>query len=150
MPFARKIAQLRTAKKSMTRFIGQSALNNSHIIEDAITEDQLYDQGIDGLGRSLGSYAPFTVQFKRTIASRLGRDTRIDHITLRDTGDFHKSIKVKLQRDGLKIESQPQKDDTNLIDEYGEAILFLTPENLDDFRNNFLLDDLRASIRAAL
>ena len=150
MPFKRKIAQLRRVKKSITRFIGESALKNSHIIEDAIKEDQLYEQGIDGLGRSLGSYAPFTIQFKTTLAGRLGRDTRIDHITLRDTGAFHKSIKVKLQRDGLKIESEPQKEDANLLEKFGEAILFLTPENFDDFQKNFLLDDLRASIRAGL
>lgn len=150
MPFARKIAQLRTVKKSITRFIGKSALRNENIITEAITEDQMFDKGIDGLGRSLGSYAPRTIQYKTTIAGRLGRSTRIDHITLRDTGAFHKSVAVKLQSDGLKIESDPQKEDTNLIDEFGEEILFLTPENLDDFQKNYLLDDLRDSIRAAL
>lgn len=150
MPFARKISQLRRVKKNITRFIGESALKNENIITEAITEDQLFEQGIDGLGRSLGSYAPRTIQYKTTLAGRLGRSTRIDHITLRDTGAFHKSVKVKLQSDGLKIESEPQKEDTNLIDEFGEEILFLTPENLDDFQKNYLLDDLRASIRAAL
>ena len=150
MPFARKIAQLRTLKRSITRFIGQSALKNSHIIEDAIKQDQLFEKGIDGLGRSLGSYAPSTIQYKTTLAGRLGNSTRIDHITLKDTGAFYESIKVKLQRDGLKIESEPQKEDTNLLEQFGEEILFLTPENFDDFQKNFLLDDLRTSIRAGL
>lgn len=110
----------------------------------------MYEKGIDGFGKSLGQYSPFTKQFKNTIAGRLGRDTRSDHITLRDTGEFHRSIRVRLQRDGIKIDSDPIKEDTNLLVEYGEEILFLTEENLTEFRNIYLKNDLINSIRAAL
>ena len=150
MSFKNKISQIRQVKRRLNDFIGQSALKNSNIIEDAIAQDQLFEKGIDGLRRTLGQYAPSTIQFKRTIAGALGRSTRTDHITLKDTGAFHKSIKVKLGSDGLTIDSDPVKEDTNLLDEFGEEILFLTEENLNDFRHNFLLDDLRTSIRAAL
>ena len=150
MPFKKKISQLRQIKKNLNRFIGESVLKNRNIIEDAITEDQMWEKGIDGFGKALGKYSPFTEQFKKTIAGRLGRDTRSDHITLRDTGAFHSSIKVRLQRDGIKIDSDPVKDDTNLLVEYGEEILFLTEENLTEFRDIYLKDDLIKSIRAAL
>ncbi|MGR3177516.1 MAG: hypothetical protein ACUZ8E_05630 [Candidatus Anammoxibacter sp.] len=150
MLFKNKISQLKQIKKNLNRFIGESALRHSNIIEDFITEDQLFERGIDGLGKSLGQYSPFTKQFKDTIAGRLGRNTRSDHITLRDTGDFHRSIKVKLQRDGIKIESDPIKEDTNLLTEFGEEILFLTEENLTEFRNVLLKDDLIRNIKAAL
>ena len=102
------------------------------------------------MGRGLGEYSDFTKQIKSTIAGALGRDTRIDHITLRDTGAFHESIKVKLTSEGVEITSQPQKEDTNLIDEFGEEILFLNEENKNAFIQDILLDDLRKSIRAAL
>ena len=150
MSIDKKIKELQTLSKNLKKFVGESALRHHNFIEDAITEDQLYNQGIDGLGRSLGDYAPFTKEFKRTIAGQLGRDTRVDHITLRDTGDFHNSIKVSLERDGIKINSEPQKDDTNLLDEFGEEILCLTDENLEEFIQQFLKDDLRKDISNAL
>ena len=150
MGFDRKIKQLNSVKRNMGRFIGESALRNRNILEDAITEDQLYGKGEDGLGRSLGEYSNFTKNFKTTIAGQLGRDTRIDHITLRDTGEFHESVKVKLTSKGILIDSQPQKEDTNLIDEFGEEILFVNDENLDGFIRPFLVDDIRKDIRAAL
>ena len=150
MPFDKKIKQLTAIKNNLGKFIGESALRNNNLLEDAITEDQLFNKGEDGLGRSLGEYSDFTKQFKSTIAGQLGRDTRIDHITLRDTGEFHQSIKVKLTSKGIEITSKPQKEDTNLIDEFGEEILFVNEENLNEFIRPHLLDDLRKDIRKRL
>jgi len=150
MSFDKKINQIKGVRKNINRFIDKSVGENAHIIEDNITEDQLHDKGEDGLGRSLGQYSDFTKQFKNTIAAQLGRDNRSDHITLKDTGEFYESIKVTLSSRGVEISSRPQKDDTNLIDEFGEEILFLNEENLEAFRQDILLDDLRKSIRAAL
>ncbi len=144
MPFKRKISQLRRLIKNLDRFIGESALKNSNIIEDAITEDQLFEKGIDGLGNRLFPYSPVTVGIKRL------KGQPSDRTTLRDTGAFHKSIKVKLQRDGLLIDSDPIKEKTDLLEVYGEGILFLTEENFNDFKNNYLRDDLIKNIRAAL
>ena len=144
MPFQKKISQLTKIKKNLNRFIGESALRHSNIIEDSITEEQLFEKGIDGLGKSLPSYSPVTVQLKKL------KGQPFDRTTLRDTGEFHSSIKVKLQRDGIKIESDPIKEDTNLLEVYGEEILFLTEENLTEFRNVLLKDDLIKNIRAAL
>ncbi len=151
MPFDKKIKQLQFIEKNLDKFIGESALRHSNVLEDAITEDQLFDKGEDGLGRSLGEYTPFTKFFKSTIAGQLGRNTRIDHITLRDTGEFHESVKVKITSKGeVEITSQPQKEDTNLIDEFGKEILFVNDENLNGFIRPLLLDDLRKDIRKAL
>lgn len=144
MLFDKQISKLRQIKKNLNRFIGQSALKNSNIIEDSITEDQLFEKGIDGFGKKLARYTPVTVQIKKL------KGQPFDRTTLRDTGEFHSSIKVKLQRDGIKIDSDPVKEDTNLITEYGEEILFLTEENLTEFRDIYLKDDLTNSIRAAL
>jgi hypothetical protein len=65
-----------------------------------------------------------------------GGDRRIDHITLIDTGEFYRSFKVSLSPDyDLLITSQPQKEDTNLIEQFGEDIIGLTDESLDKLRS---------------
>lgn len=151
MPFDRKIKQFKDIQKNINKFIAKSVNDNANVIIDNIVEDQMYDKGEDGLGRSLGEYSNFTKEFKTTIAGQLGRDTKVDHITLRDTGAFHESINIKQTSKGIEIISDPIKDDgTNLLDEFGEEILFLSDDNLDAFIQTILLDDLRRDIRAAL
>jgi len=93
-------------------------------IIDLNTEEQLFEQGIDSLGASLGDYTDFT----KTVKSIKGQ--RIDHITLEDTGEFHKSFAIKVQNGGFLITADGQKEDTNLLEEYGKEILGLTDENL--------------------
>ena len=92
-------------------------------IIDLNTEEQLFEKGIDSLGASLGEYTDFTKAVKRI------KGQRIDHITLEDTGAFYKSFAVKVQNGGFLIVADGQKEDTNLLEEYGKEILGLTDEN---------------------
>lgn len=85
---------------------------------------QLMSQGVDSLGVSLGKYSPFTVQVK------LSKNQRIDHITLKDTGEFYESWDIKPFLKGFIINAQGQKDDDNLFEIYGKDILGLTDENI--------------------
>ncbi len=89
----------------------------------------MFERGIDGFGIRLRPYSLKTVWIKK------GKNQPTDRTTLRDTGAFHKSIKVKLQRGGIFINSDPIKEKTNLLEVYGEAILFLTEENFNEFKN---------------
>lgn len=150
MSFSKKINELNNVKRNLDKFIGESVLRNKHVLEDNITEDQLFEKGEDGQGNPLGEYADSTKFFKETIAGQLGRSTRSDHITLKDTGEFYKSIEVKLTSKGMEIIADAQKEDTNLLDEFGKAILFVNEENLEAFKRPILLDDVRDNIRAAL
>ena len=93
-------------------------------IIDLNTEEQLFEKGIDSFGASLGDYTDFT----KTVKSIKGQ--RIDHITLEDTGEFYKSFAIKVQNGGFLITADGQKEDTNLLEEYGKEILGLTDENL--------------------
>lgn len=88
------------------------------------TEDQLWSDGVDSLGNDLGDYQPVTVDIKRS------KGQRTDHITLKDTGEFYDSFKVTVQKDSFTINADPQKDDTNLFDEFGIDIVGLTDENM--------------------
>lgn len=93
-------------------------------IIDLNTEEQLFEQGIDSLGVSLGEYSDFTKAVKKV------KGQRLDHITLEDTGEFYKSFAIKVQNGGFLIVADGQKDDTNLFEEYGKEILGLTDESL--------------------
>ena len=93
-------------------------------IIDLNTEEQLFEKGIDSLGASLGDYSDFTKVVKGI------KGQRIDHITLEDTGDFYKSFAIKVQNGGFLIVADGQKEDTNLLEEYGKEVLGLTDENL--------------------
>lgn len=150
MPFDKKIKEFRFIEKNLSKFIGKSALRHKNILEDAITEDQLFEKGEDGQGNPLGEYSNVTKFFKDNLAGGLGRSTRSDHITLKDTGVFYESVEVKLTSKGIEIIADTQKDDNDLVEQFGEAILFINDENLDDFIRPILLDDLRKEFRAVL
>jgi hypothetical protein len=105
---------------------------------DMNTEDQLYDKGIDSLGRSLGDYAPFTVEKKKA------KGQRYDHITLNDTGAFYDSWVVVVSRDAFTIDA----DDSSLYDEplfqvWGNDVAGLTDENMDVLRDYLIENYLR-------
>lgn len=84
---------------------------------------QLYNLGIDSEGNSLGEYSPYTIQFK------VDKGQRFDHITLKDTGDFYETFKVKPNKKGFELVANPNKDDDNLFEIYGKEIVGLTDEN---------------------
>ncbi len=87
---------------------------------------QLYDKGINSDGVSLsavrpnGGYTSFTINIKRK------KNQRTDHVTLRDSGEFYNSFKINASNDFFEIDADPNKDTTNLFDEWGEDILGLT------------------------
>ena len=87
------------------------------------TTSQLYNLGIDAEGDSLGEYSPYTIQFK------VDKGQRFDHITLKDTGDFYETFKVKPNKKGFELTANPNKDDDNLFEIYGKEIVGLTKDN---------------------
>ena len=90
--------------------------------------EQMYEGGIDSEGNSLGQYAQITVSYWKPLARSLGNDGRTDHITLKDTGEFYKSFRIKLENDGFKITANAIKEDTDLAQVYPD-VLGLTKES---------------------
>lgn len=84
---------------------------------------QLYELGVDSEGNSLGEYSPYTIQFK------IEDGQRFDHVTLKDTGDFYETFKVKPNKKGFELMANPNKDDDNLFEIYGKEIVGLTKDN---------------------
>lgn len=95
------------------------------------TDSQLYDKGVDADGVPIGQYSPFTVDYKQSIAGRLGNDTRTDHITLKDTGDFYRSFRFVPLSNGFEITADTDKGGgDDLAEMYGRKILGLTDESI--------------------
>jgi len=99
-------------------------------IIDLNTEEQLFEKGIDSLGASLGDYAATTIEGTSSFEGKKDKGQRFDHITLKDTGEFYKSFAIKVQNGGFLITADPNKDDTNLFDDFGKEVVGLTDENL--------------------
>lgn len=94
------------------------------LIIDLNTIDQLYNQGVDSRGVSLGDYTAYTKSLKQQ------KGEIYDHITLKDTGEFYNSFRIIFTGDALQIIANPIKDDTNLFKEFGIDIVGLTEDSM--------------------
>ena len=68
------------------------------------------------------AYKPFTIAIKK----EKGQPT--DRVTLKDTGEFHRSIFVKFEGDKIIIDSDNDLRD-KLVKKYGATIFGLTKQN---------------------
>lgn len=118
------------------------------------TRGQLETKGEDSTGAKLvgknivkdGNYSPETIRIKQA----KGQPTNV--VTLFDTGEFYASWSVKPFKGGFIIDADPNKDDTNLFDEFGKEIVGLNKENLQTIINFFrdaVLEKINNRIKAA-
>lgn len=110
---------------------------NDHILIDMNTA-QLYE-GLNSKGQSLdsigGSYAPLTIEIKKT----KGQPT--DRVTLKDEGDFYKGFYVKTTDGMWQISSSDDKTD-KLIKDWGEDIFGNTEDDEKEFNLEYILPGL--------
>lgn len=101
--------------------------NVKQMIIEMNTHEQLFQKGVDSKGVPLmdigGDYAFVT----KDIKDYLGQP--IDRITLKDTGDFYKSWRVRVLGDVIFIEADTIKDGDDLRQRWGNDILGLTEES---------------------
>jgi len=90
-----------------------------------LNQDQLFEKGQTSTGRSLGEYSAFTIKLKQE------KGQRIDHVTLKDTGEFYETFHIVVAQDGsyFEIIGDGDKDDKNLFDVYGEDVVGLDEES---------------------
>jgi len=97
---------------------------------------QLYDKGINADNETLGGYSFRTLEYKTRIAGGLGNDTRTDHVTLKDTGDFYRSMKFEKDDDAFWITGDADKGGHDLTRMYGQ-ILGLTTDSLEELYDEY-------------
>ena len=119
----------KNARKLNRNSILRQVFEDQDIRDDVtnLNKEQMFEQGIDSEGDSLGEYSPATIQIK----SEKGQ--RTDHITLRDTGEFHDSIRVSAERNSFVFRADMVKPDVDLEVIYPKAI-GLTNENWDKIK----------------
>lgn len=111
-------------------------LENTQLQYDILklnTEKQLYEEGVFADGKPTGEYAPFSYQYKKTEAGALGRDTRTDHITYKDTGEMYDSARMKVSNKGFIISMDTVKGGDDLEKRDGKLV-GLTEDSLGEVR----------------
>lgn len=117
--------QLKRATDEIIRDYYKELINILSSLTKDIAEtnaDQLFaglradDTGIEP------AYKPFTIAIKK----EKGQPT--DRVTLKDTGEFHRSIFVKFTNNTIIIDSNNDLRD-KLVEKYGAAIFGLTKQN---------------------
>lgn len=106
---------------------------------------QLYEQGVNSDGQQLGNYTSRSIFLKLTGTG----DKKIDHITLKDTGEFYRSFKVEVMKNGFEIIANPLKPDNDLTDRFGKEIIGLSEQNkeiLSNYLQPFILSELRKKL----
>ena len=97
------------------------------IIEELIQKDQLTDQGIDEDGDVIGLYSEWTEMLNPS------KEAGTPY-TLNDSGDFYRSMYIRIGSDYFEVDADPIKTDengeqTDLFNKYGIGIIGLTQES---------------------
>lgn len=139
----RKIEALKEFEDNIYDTIRLTVVDNEHIIADMNSQVQLYEQGIDRNGDKIAEYAPYR---PLTIQIKLMKGQPTSRVTLRDTGDFHASFKVIANNISFFIDASDIKTDM-LIKKYGEQILGLTEDNLNELIWEYIYPDLLTKLK---
>lgn len=110
-----------------------------NVIKEYNTQQQLFDKGQDSKGLSLKPYARSTISIK----IRKGQPT--DRTTLKDTGAFYNDVNVIAEPDKLIIEASIEYA-KYLVARYGEDILGVQNQNLQDFYDKYIEQQLDKNI----
>lgn len=104
--------------------IVRASLDNTQIQHDIVSlnREQLYEQGVFADGKPTGQYAPFTLNYKINEAGALGRDTKTDHVTYKDTGQLYESMRFNNGTDEFTITGNTVKEGVDLQQRDGDVI----------------------------
>lgn len=115
-------------------------------ILDMNTETQLYEQGITATGISIMDYAPYSPV---TIEIKQAAGQPYDRVTLRDTGDFHRSFFLQIDNEKFTFNAEDWKT-RDLLRLYGDEIMGLTPENVQLLERTIILPELMTKAQQTL
>jgi len=118
--------------------------NKEKIVE--LNVEQLYDYGINSLGIRIDTYDPYSPY---TIRVKKEKGQPYDRVTLRDTGDFHKSFEVVFDPASFYITATDGKTQM-LVERYGERIFGLTAENRKELTEQYVIPEVAKEIRQEL
>lgn len=120
------IKELENIKRDLPKEAHKIAKKYKETILDYIREKQLYEKGIDGKGRRLIDFEPYS---SFTIAIKRQKGQPYDRVTLNDTGSFtDKMDLIFTDQNAIGFFSRDAKT-PELIQRYGADIFTLTVDN---------------------
>lgn len=138
--------RLRAFKDSLPMLLEDIVRDKEDIIVSAIADDQLYRRGVNGKGKKIMDYMPYTATTVR-IKKKKGQPTT--RVTLRDTGDFHNSMFVVFDAEGFYVTASDDKT-PELIEKYGDEIFRLTDKNLTRIIRSHIRKELVRRLKKAV
>lgn len=138
--------RLRAFKDSLPMLLEDIVRDKEDVIVSAIADDQLYRRGINGKGKKIMDYMPYTATTVR-IKKKKGQPTT--RVTLRDTGDFHNSMFVVFDAEGFYVTASDDKT-PELIEKYGDEIFRLTDKNLTRIIRSHIRKELVKRLKKAV
>lgn len=99
---------------------------NAREIEMLNANDQLYDRGVNSQGTEIMSYRPYSAA---TVRMKQRKGQPYSRVTLRDTGDFHRSFTVEAGSESFIITATDRKTQW-LVKRYGREVFGLTRDNI--------------------
>jgi hypothetical protein len=130
----------------------RSGLKNpklKNLILDLNRIDQLFEQGINAKGVSLGEYAVSTILGTAGFKGKIAKGQPTDRVTLKDTGEFYESFDIDFNNDGFEIIAT---DKEFLLDKY-KGILGLTTDNLEEaiqYIRGYIIQEIKKEVDALL
>lgn len=137
------VYRLRKFKDVLDQELKDEIMRNEEVIVKMVAEEQLYERGVEGRGVEISSYRPYA---PRTIKKKQRKGQPYDRVTLRDTGEFHKSLRVVFDDDGFYVTSTDDKAQY-LLERYGKTIFRLTDANLKILLNEYIRPSLKAKLK---
>lgn len=138
--------RLRIFKDSLPTLLEDIVRSKEDVIVSAIADDQLYRRGINGRGEKIMDYEPYAA---RTIENKKRKGQPTTRVTLRDTGDFHKSMHVIFDSEGFYVTSDDEKA-KYLVKKYGGEIYRLTDKNFTRIIRSHIRKELVKRLKQAI
>ena len=137
--------RLRAFKDNLPELLEEVVRDKEDVIIAAITNDQLFRRGINGRGEKIMDYMPYRPS---TIRKKQKKGQPTTRVTLKDTGDFYKSMFVVFDAEGFYIASNDDKT-KYLVKKYGNTIFRLTDKNLTRILRSHIRKELVKRIKRA-
>lgn len=138
--------RLRAFKDSLPMLLEDIVRDKEDVIVSAIADDQLYRRGINGKGKKIMDYMPYTAS---TIKNKKRKGQPTTRVTLRDTGAFHESMYVVFDSEGFYITASDEKTQS-LVEKYGEEIFRLTDKNFTRIIRSHIRKELVKRLKQAI
>lgn len=137
------VYRLRKFKSILDQELKDEILRHEDVIVEMITQNQLYELGIEGRGTEIMSYMPYR---PRTAKKKIKKGQPTNRVTLKDTGSFYASLHVEFDNEGFYVTSTQDKAKF-LLKKYGKTIFRLTDNNLKILLDEYIRPSLREKMK---